>query len=65
MRNVQQMQINAVNVKQDLIQKELHVNYAIQFIQNVPHVQQQLRHVLPVPQDIMYPEEVVLNVQIR
>ena len=59
------MIINVVNVKQDLIQMEQAVNYVIQFTKNVPHVQQQLRHVLPVPQDIMYPEEVVLNVPIQ
>ena len=64
-RNVQIMPINAVNVKQDLIPMEQAVNYAILFIQNVPHVQQQQRHVLPVPPDIMSQEEVVLNVQIR
>ena len=44
---------------------EHHVNYVILFMQNVPHVQQQLKHVLPVPQDIMSQEEVVLNVPIQ
>ena len=59
------MQINVVNVKQDLTQKEHHVNYVILFTKNVPHVHKQLKHVPHVPQDIMYPEEVVLNVQIQ
>ena len=64
-RNVQRMIINVVNVLVDIIQVEPHVNYAIQFTKNVPHVLQQLKHVLNVPQDIMSQEEVVLNVQIR
>ena len=59
------MQINVVNVKQDLTQVEPRVNYAIQFTKNVPHVQQQQRHVLPVPPDIMSQEEVVLVVQVK
>ena len=63
--NVQIMQINVVNVKQDLIRMEQAVNYAIQFIQNVPHVQQQLKHVPHVPQDIMLPEEPVPLVQVK
>ena len=63
--NVQIMQINVVNVKQDLIQKEHHVNYAILFTKNVPHVQQQLKHVPHVPPDIMCQEEVVLVVQVK
>ena len=59
------MQINVINVNQDLTQVEPRVNYAIQFTKNVPHVQQQQRHVPHVPQDIMSQEEVVLNVPIR
>ena len=52
-RNVQIMPINAVNVKQDPIQMEQHVNYVIQFTKNVPHVHKQLRHVLPVQRIII------------
>ena len=58
-RNVQIMPINAVNVKQDLIPMEHHVNYVIQFMQNVPDVHKQLRHVQHVLLDIMSQEEVV------
>ena len=63
--NVQQMQIDVRNVQQDHIQVELHVNHVQLFTPNVPDVPKPKRNVQHVPKDIMYPEEVVLNVQIR
>ena len=63
--NVPQMEVNVRNVRTDIIQMEHHVNYVIQFMQNVPDVHKQLRHVQHVLLDIMSQEEVVLNVQIQ
>ena len=63
--NVQIMPTNVQNVKQDLIQVELHVNHVQLFTPNVPDVPKPKRNVPHVPQDIMSQEEVVLNVLIQ
>ena len=62
---VQVMDQHVVNVIQDIIQMEHHVNYVIQFIHHVQNVLKQRRHVPHVPQDIMLPEEPVPLVQVK
>ena len=53
------MQTNVLNVKMDGIQVKLVVHYVTQFMDHVPNVLKQLKHVPHVLLDIMYPEEVV------
>ena len=59
------MQTNVLNVKMDGIQVKLVVHYVTQFMDHVPNVLKQLKHVQNVTVDTSFQEEHVLNVIVK